>query len=185
MTDLICPAGSCPPVLGNIFVWRDAHHLTASYASTLGDVLIERFRAELPSVIPESRVQRAPIAVEARAPQVRVAGVEVEVQLRDVVELRLNIQDDGTVDGFYESCMASPSEAAEAFVNPLASQGFVIRSIREDEGRTRVQFLGPDGNVVVLLARASLRTTANSKSPCSVVRIITRPVSQPVEPSGQ
>ncbi|MGY0560318.1 acyltransferase family protein [Luteimonas sp. A277] len=39
MTDYICGPELCEPVVGNVFVWRDTHHLTASYAETLATPL--------------------------------------------------------------------------------------------------------------------------------------------------
>jgi hypothetical protein len=57
MTDAMCAADSCPPVVGNVLVWRDSHHLTASYAKTMAPAL-ERVlapfveaRASVPSPI--------------------------------------------------------------------------------------------------------------------------------------
>lgn len=35
MTDSVCPASPCAPVIGDVIVWRDGHHLTATYARTL------------------------------------------------------------------------------------------------------------------------------------------------------
>ena len=34
LTDVVCPADRCAPVIGNVLVWRDAHHLTATYAAS-------------------------------------------------------------------------------------------------------------------------------------------------------
>ncbi|MGC1213639.1 MAG: acyltransferase family protein [Micromonospora sp.] len=45
LTDLFCTATRCPLVIGNITVYRDTHHITASYARTLGPQLIERIAA--------------------------------------------------------------------------------------------------------------------------------------------
>lgn len=42
MTDAVCQNGKCPMVVGNVIVWRDPHHLTASYARTLATPLIAR-----------------------------------------------------------------------------------------------------------------------------------------------
>jgi peptidoglycan/LPS O-acetylase OafA/YrhL len=46
LTAGICPGGTCPPVIGNVIVWRDSNHLTATYAASmapwLGEVLIEQ-----------------------------------------------------------------------------------------------------------------------------------------------
>ncbi|GAB3936062.1 hypothetical protein GCM10027614_11960 [Micromonospora vulcania] len=36
LNDWICPADRCAPVIGGVLVWRDAHHLTATYSTTLG-----------------------------------------------------------------------------------------------------------------------------------------------------
>jgi hypothetical protein len=35
LTDAICPADPCAPVIGGVLVYRDSHHLTASYALSL------------------------------------------------------------------------------------------------------------------------------------------------------
>jgi hypothetical protein len=42
MTDLFCPGDRCPPIIGNVFVYRDRHHITASYMRTLAPFLAER-----------------------------------------------------------------------------------------------------------------------------------------------
>ncbi len=39
LTDQICPGGVCAPVIGNVLVWRDLHHLTATYGRTLSPAL--------------------------------------------------------------------------------------------------------------------------------------------------
>ncbi len=39
LNDWICPADRCAPVIGGVLVWRDAHHLTATYAATLAPML--------------------------------------------------------------------------------------------------------------------------------------------------
>ncbi|GAB4195762.1 MAG: acyltransferase family protein [Wenzhouxiangellaceae bacterium] len=43
MRPLLCPENGCPAVIGNVIVWRDPHHLTATYSRTLAP----RFRAIL------------------------------------------------------------------------------------------------------------------------------------------
>lgn len=45
LTDLFCTETLCPLVIGNVIVYRDAHHITASYARTLGPHLVERIAA--------------------------------------------------------------------------------------------------------------------------------------------
>ena len=52
-TDAICGAHTCTPVVGNVLVWRDNEHLTATYASSLDGALgtaldeIQRRRVKL------------------------------------------------------------------------------------------------------------------------------------------
>lgn len=48
MLDHICPEGSCPAVIGNVVVYRDASHLTNSYVETLAPILDEKLREEMP-----------------------------------------------------------------------------------------------------------------------------------------
>lgn len=50
MTDYICGAELCEPVVGNVFVWRDTHHLTATYAQTLAIPLEEKIERILKAV---------------------------------------------------------------------------------------------------------------------------------------
>ncbi|WP_461169104.1 acyltransferase family protein [Arthrobacter sp. Z1-15] len=42
-TDYLCPQGFCEPVIGNIVVYMDNNHLTASYLRTLSGVFAEQF----------------------------------------------------------------------------------------------------------------------------------------------
>ncbi|KQY49814.1 acyltransferase family protein [Lysobacter sp. Root494] len=41
-TDLFCRDGKCPAVIGNVFVYRDAHHVTATYMRTMAPLVAER-----------------------------------------------------------------------------------------------------------------------------------------------
>lgn len=50
LTDTMCTAVRCPPVIGNILVWRDKHHLTASYARTIAPLLAQRLAARVPGL---------------------------------------------------------------------------------------------------------------------------------------
>ncbi|MHA7274264.1 acyltransferase family protein [Arthrobacter sp. TMT4-20] len=47
LTDLICPAGICSPVVGNVYVYLDDNHLTISYTGTTLPQFEERFHAAL------------------------------------------------------------------------------------------------------------------------------------------
>ena len=55
LTDLFCPGERCPPIIGNVFVYRDAHHITASYMRTLAPMLAERLAAHAPSLAADPR----------------------------------------------------------------------------------------------------------------------------------
>ena len=48
LTDIYCPAGRCLPVIGNVVVYQDRDHLTATFVRTLVTVLSDRIRAALP-----------------------------------------------------------------------------------------------------------------------------------------
>jgi hypothetical protein len=39
MNRFICPGNRCMPIVGNVLVYRDKHHLTATYATTLASAL--------------------------------------------------------------------------------------------------------------------------------------------------
>jgi peptidoglycan/LPS O-acetylase OafA/YrhL len=58
MTDGICGPETCSAVVGNIIVWRDRHHLTATYAATLAVYLAEQIGLRTPSS-PFARAHRA------------------------------------------------------------------------------------------------------------------------------
>ncbi|WP_376775099.1 hypothetical protein [Mesorhizobium caraganae] len=41
----MCPSGDCPAVIGNVFVWRDTDHLTATYSRSMADIFGRRIEA--------------------------------------------------------------------------------------------------------------------------------------------
>jgi hypothetical protein len=45
MNDLLCADGTCSPVVGNVLVYRDLHHLTGTYVRTLTPYLERRLVA--------------------------------------------------------------------------------------------------------------------------------------------
>ncbi|WP_256371714.1 acyltransferase family protein [Pseudarthrobacter sp. NamE5] len=49
LNDFICPADLCAPVIGNVLVYRDSDHLTATYARSLTDRLAQPLKAALPA----------------------------------------------------------------------------------------------------------------------------------------
>lgn len=46
--DAFCQGERCPVVIGNVFVYRDQHHMTATYSRTLSRVVYERISASHP-----------------------------------------------------------------------------------------------------------------------------------------
>ena len=42
LTDYFCPNGVCPPVIGNVMIYRQGSHITETYARSLAGVLEER-----------------------------------------------------------------------------------------------------------------------------------------------
>lgn len=47
LTDIYCPKGICVPVIGNVVVYQDRDHLTATFVRSLVPVLDDRLRAAL------------------------------------------------------------------------------------------------------------------------------------------
>lgn len=50
MTDYVCTESFCPGVIGNVLVYHDAHHLTATYARTLAPYLETEMRDAIDQV---------------------------------------------------------------------------------------------------------------------------------------
>ncbi|TCP41103.1 hypothetical protein EV191_1271, partial [Tamaricihabitans halophyticus] len=46
-SDYLCTATSCPPVIGNVYVYMDNNHLSATYMSTMANIVDERVHAVL------------------------------------------------------------------------------------------------------------------------------------------
>ncbi len=51
MNSLICGTETCQPVVGNVVVYRDSHHLTNSYSRTLAPYLGQKLAAGVPALI--------------------------------------------------------------------------------------------------------------------------------------
>ncbi|HWJ84429.1 MAG TPA: acyltransferase family protein [Cellulomonas sp.] len=49
LDDYVCPDGACPAIIGDVLVWRDAHHLTATYARTLAPRLADQLVPLVPA----------------------------------------------------------------------------------------------------------------------------------------
>ena len=54
LSAVVCPTDPCPPIVGSTLVYRDHHHLTATFASSLADAL----GAALPDVGDRSGARR-------------------------------------------------------------------------------------------------------------------------------
>ncbi|NBB99125.1 MAG: acyltransferase family protein [Alphaproteobacteria bacterium] len=52
MNGEICPDRHCDVLRGGMLMWRDSHHLSATYAATLSDSLWSRIRPQLPMLRP-------------------------------------------------------------------------------------------------------------------------------------
>lgn len=44
MSDALCASSACAPVVGGVIVWRDSHHITATYAETLAGSLARELK---------------------------------------------------------------------------------------------------------------------------------------------
>lgn len=51
--DVLCPDERCSAVVGNVIVWRDRHHITATYSRSMADVFGRRIDAALEEHEPE------------------------------------------------------------------------------------------------------------------------------------
>lgn len=60
--DVICPDGTCTPVVGNRFVFRDSNHVSATFMETLNVVFSERVLAALSTLGWESGVPADAVA---------------------------------------------------------------------------------------------------------------------------
>ena len=53
MNDFFCENGTCSPVVGGVVGYRDSHHITATYATTLAPYLGERLESAVPEIAGE------------------------------------------------------------------------------------------------------------------------------------
>ena len=68
LSDAICGPEACAPVVGNVVVYRDASHLTASYVRTLTPMLEAAMRAARSDLFIPAITAAAPAAASAPAP---------------------------------------------------------------------------------------------------------------------
>ncbi|UOQ46582.1 hypothetical protein MUN88_10730 [Gracilibacillus caseinilyticus] len=50
LSDQFCDDDTCYPVIGNVVVYKDQHHLTALYAKSMTDVLEEHIKEALDGI---------------------------------------------------------------------------------------------------------------------------------------
>lgn len=53
MNDFFCRDGSCTPVVGGVVAYRDSHHITATYSTSMAPYLDERIETAVPAVAGE------------------------------------------------------------------------------------------------------------------------------------
>jgi len=58
LTNYFCRARECNPVIGNVLVYRDSHHLTRAYAQTLAEPLQRELLAVSPQLIDSDALER-------------------------------------------------------------------------------------------------------------------------------
>jgi hypothetical protein len=58
LTHYFCRARECNPVIGNVLVYRDSHHLTRAYAQTLAEPLQRALLAVSPQLIDSDALKR-------------------------------------------------------------------------------------------------------------------------------
>lgn len=56
MTDLLCDGDHCPAIVGNVIVYRDASHVTATYMRSLAPFFEQRMRADVPWLFDDESV---------------------------------------------------------------------------------------------------------------------------------
>jgi hypothetical protein len=67
LADHICPGAICPPVIGNVLVYRQGSHLTRTYVATLTDVL----EARLVPLVEAARSEATRLAQRGSEPVLR------------------------------------------------------------------------------------------------------------------
>ncbi len=48
LSDLVCPYDPCPVVVGDVLLWRNADHITATFAELLAPAMRDLVRRNLP-----------------------------------------------------------------------------------------------------------------------------------------
>jgi hypothetical protein len=49
LNDYFCTATTCLPAVGNVIIYRDGDHITATYARTLAPILAKEFQRAVPA----------------------------------------------------------------------------------------------------------------------------------------
>jgi DNA-binding transcriptional LysR family regulator len=52
--DILCPGDTCPPAIGNVILYGDAHHLIKAAAQSLADALQEKLLEKAPHLASEA-----------------------------------------------------------------------------------------------------------------------------------
>lgn len=85
LTDGICGPDTCETVVGNVIVWRDSHHLTATYAEALAPHLARQAGLPIPTVATANNdIAAGRIAARLTCSALREGGrpIERDIQLQ-------------------------------------------------------------------------------------------------------
>lgn len=135
LTDAICGAETCPTVVGNVIVWRDRHHMTATYAAALAPYLAQ-----------EASLQFAPEAAGDAVAEKTGAGERIVSAVfecgpagRDVAfhrEIKIKLKD-GTLS-FRQGDWRQREERFEDWSGTIEGPGIVVEGIyRQGAGGTK------------------------------------------------
>ncbi|HET6430812.1 acyltransferase family protein [Dyella sp.] len=125
LDDAICGEFTCEPVVGNILVWRDSHHMTASFAKTLAPALAKRL---VPMVEARTGAKGEAFAAPAQAPAFNIEGVEKPIYDR-VVRSKSGLYFRRQVYALRSTSIERAETAAEAGLGKGGYQNGEFRSV--------------------------------------------------------
>ncbi|AKK05059.1 putative acyltransferase [Corynebacterium mustelae] len=116
--DWFCPAGYCPPVIGNIYVYRDGNHISDDYVLSLAPLLWEQIK---------DVVLSAPVREAERPISARVNGY------RESSNPRMPVASQGVADTAPRSSLVSEEPSAVSSTSvPAESEQDYPRTLYND-----------------------------------------------------
>jgi len=94
LTDAICGKETCRAVVGNVIVWRDRHHMTATYAAALAPYLAEKAGLSFSAGESSSIVQNGAKQGDVLAAILKCGPVGSDIAFSRQVEIKV---EDGTL----------------------------------------------------------------------------------------